>query len=400
MAKSFNPRFATPAVLDSLDRTLLCELLRPHTDSLATSGVNVADPASFDPRAFAELVMAGSGLPDGVVDLICLIEELAAPRLYDRVLACARDTGVPVDPDTTIHELVARVMIADRDALLDLRTEDFSRQRKRFDRYMTVLPKLPRQLSRTRARIGELEKSLDDEFIRLHRQRGRGVVRIHGTDEKHGFRLIIRRGDTRRNQPVIDDRDETRSRPLLHRPELYDIVRYDARHGDLLVMAKAKSEVRAYCHLIGLHLFNDRFAFDPALAPRRYSLDPIRDDGAACLERGRIDGVLDLRLDVLGLVPAGHDGTPVTIGPGDVFGVIRALGGTLSRRASLPYAVLKIRLRGERDERRVAIRPPISATYERDDASEIVEEVVERIGLLLPRSESLHGAPQTLFSMS
>ena len=39
----------------------------------------------------AALIMSGAGAPDGVVQLVCLLDELAAPRLYDKVLQCAID---------------------------------------------------------------------------------------------------------------------------------------------------------------------------------------------------------------------------------------------------------------------------------------------------------------------
>lgn len=398
MAKSFNPRFATPSVIDSIDPTQLCQILRPYRRELAKVGILIDDPNAFNPRDLAALIMSGAGAPDGVVQLVCLLDELAAPRLYDKVLQCAIEAELQLDPEMSSHELAVRLMLANPNAMLEIRTEDFVRQRKRFDRYMAMTDKVPKPKKRTRRRLDELQSALDDEFVKLHRQRDKGAVRVHSTDERNGFRLMIRHGDTRRNQPILDEQDESLTRPLIHRPELYDIVRYDARHGDLLVMAKAKSVVRAYCYLIGHHLFGDRFTFDPALAPRRYTLDPFRDDGAICLERGRIDGVVSLRLELLKMIPFGHDRTPITIGTGDVYGTLSFLGGSIPRLADLRHAVLRIGLRGERDERRVAITPPITATYERDDASEIIEDVIDRIGLLMPRAESLHGAPETLFS--
>jgi hypothetical protein len=290
-------------------------------------------------------------------------------------------------------------MLVDPITLIDLRTERTSLRPKSYQRYMAMTESIPKPKKRTRPRVRALEDALDEDFIRRFRQRGEGVVKVHCFDERHGFRLMIRRGDTRRNQLIIDDDDERKTKPFIHRPELYDVVRFDQRHGDLLINATAKTDIRAYCLLVGQHLFGDRFLFDPNLAPRRYTLNPIQDDGPACQTCADIDGVDGFRLELLQLEPPGFDRTPITIGPGDVFTALKAFGGPIESTADLIRAVFKVQVRGERRERRVVITPPITAIYERDDAGELIEELIERRGYLLPRTESLRGAPETLFSM-
>ena len=399
MARSFNPRFAKPSVLGSIDPSLLCQLLEPHREWLGRSEVSIADPATLNVDSLSLLIMTGAGLPDELVELVCLIDDLATDHMFDRVLSCARDSGVRIDDDVTSHDLAVRVMLVNPEALIDLRTERTSLRPKKYERYMAVTEKIPTPRKRTRERIAALEKDLDEDFINRFRQRSVGVAKVHDFDEPHGFRLMIRRGDTRRNQLVIDDNDESKTKPLLHRPELYDVVRYDNRHGDLLVNAKCKSDIRAYCLMVGKHLFDDRFAFDPMMAPRRYTLDPIRDNGPACLSCAHIDGLDEARLTLLRMEPPGYDSTPFTIGPGDVFHALHLIGGAIDPSAELTRAVMRFRLRGQRRERSVTLAPPITATYERDDAAEVIEQFIEHAGFLLPREESLRGAPETLFSM-
>lgn len=216
-------------------------------------------------------------------------------------------------------------------------------------------------------------------------------------DEAHGFRLSVRRGDVRRNQAVLDESDERVTRLLLHRPELFDLIRYDSRSGDLLVSPRARPEMLAYCQLIGKHLFNDRFLFDPIGAPPRYTLSPIIEEGIGCIIRGRITGVSEVRLHRLQFMLPGIK-TPLMIGPGDVFSVLAALGGRFDPKSALMNATLKIRPRGGRSEETATITPPWGASYERDDA-ELIEAVIEACGFLLPREMSLHGTPETLFSV-
>lgn len=399
MARSFNPKFAKPSVLGSIDPSLLCQLLEPHREWLGQSDINLDDPAALNLDALSLLIMTGTGLPDELVELVCLIDDLATDQMFDRVLSCAQRMGVRVEDDITGHDLAVRVMLVDPEALIDLRTERTSLRPQKYERYMAVTEKIPRPRKRTRERIQALERDLDEDFINRFRQRSVGVARVYDFDEPHGFRLMIRRGDTRRNQLVIDDDDETRTKPLIHRPELYDVVRFDERYGDLLINAKAKADIRAYCLMVGKHLFDDRWVFDPTLAPRRYTLDPIRDNGPACLSCAHIDGLEEVRLTLLRMEPPGYDCTPFTIGPGNVFEALSLIGGVLDSSAELTRAVLRFRLRGQRRERAVTITPPITAKYERDDAAEPIEQFIEQAGFLLPREESLRGAPETLFSL-
>jgi len=174
---------------------------------------------------------------------------------------------------------------------------------------------------------------LDEEFQK--RQRGRGA-RQYRYEEPHGFRLMVRRGDTLRSQPVIDD--DAQTRPLLLRSELYDVVRYDRRHGDLLVNAKAKADVRAYCILVGQHLFDDRFLFDPYLAPKRYTLEPIREQGLAALTYADIDGIECVRLVLLRLEHPDNGDAKVTLDADDVLASLSLLGGRITDALDLLHA--------------------------------------------------------------
>ena len=74
------------------------------------------------------------GLPDELVELVCLIDDLATDHMFDCVLSCARDSGVRIDDDVTSHDLAVRVMLVNPDALIDLRTERTSLRPKKYER--------------------------------------------------------------------------------------------------------------------------------------------------------------------------------------------------------------------------------------------------------------------------
>lgn len=397
MARQYNPRFATPDVLESIAAPDLIRLLRRYRKGLA--GISLDRPDRLNIPELSKRIMAGVGLPDGLVELVCMIDDLAKPGMHDRVVACAERAGIEVRIDDFGHGLVVKVMLAAAPALRDLLLEQKSLAKKSYGRYMAMTREIPRLTRATRMKMRALETALDHDFKKRRRQQGDGIVKGHMFKEPNGFRLIFRRGDIKRSVLTIDDDNGGNSKPLVYRPELYDVIRYDQRCGDLLINARSKPDTRAYCYLIGEHLFGDRFAFDPHLAPRRYSLNAIREDGPACVTCADIDGFESVRLVLLELRPPDFDSTPIRIGPGNVFAALQMFGGRIEPEAALIRAVFKILICGEQKERTLVIRPPITASFDLDDACELIEVFIERRGYLLPRSESLLGAPETLFSL-
>jgi len=400
MPKSYNPRFATPGVIASVDDADLFMFLKSFAPALRGLGLRIDGPDAIDREALSILILEGTRLPDGMLERICDLDEVARPCHRDALRALASDNGLAPDPSFSGHQLAVRVMNIDLDGVDDLLAETGHKWLRQFDRIMATTPKIPGAMKRTRARLDALGAALDEAFIRLHRQRDRGVVRVIAADETHGFRLSIRRGDVRRNQAVLDDADERVTKLMIHRPEVHDLIRYDARYGDLLIGPRAEAERMAFAQLVGLHLFKDRFMFDVNMAPPRYTLSPILEEGPGCMLRGLVAGVAELRLDRLQFRMPGYGQPPITIGPGDVFAGLAAFGGRLDPRAKLMCATLKIRPRGSRKELSAMISPPWGARYEREDAGELIEEIIERIGFLLSREMSLHGTPATLFSVS
>lgn len=208
---------------------------------------------------------------------------------------------------------------------------------------------------------------------------------------------MIRRGDILRSQAVIDEADETRR--LILRPELYDVVRYDRRQGDLLVNAKATSDAQSYCRIIGRHLFRNELLFDPVLPPPRYSLEPIRERGRSLFTCAEFEAIEEVRLSMLDLEHPSLNHVKTRLGPHDALAALQLVGGQIDPSALLQRARIDFRLVGEDRERAVFVLPPITAIYEHDELSEVIEEFIELRGLLLPRAESLDAVSQCLFTI-
>lgn len=398
MADAFNPKFAKPSVLSTIEPSLLIRLLKPYAKWLADSGIKLRNARDLDSGMLDRLslaLIAGENLPSGLPELMALIDDMSAPALYDRLQACAKKAKLEVGEKDAGADLAVRLYLKAPKLLEELRVEVASLRPRRISRYLAMVDTIPTPPRDLKRRCTTMEASLKKDFV--NRKRG-GGTRLYPFPEQNGFRLMIRRGDTLRSQAVIDEDEETRR--LILRPELYDVVRYDMRHGDLLVNARAQADIRSYCRFIGRHIFGNDFMFDGIEPPPRYTLEPIRTEGEAILTRGEFDAIEEVRLDTLELEHPELDHGGVRLGPSDVFALLPLVGGQIAPSAILTRAKFVFKIAGEKRARSAIIIPPITAIFEHDGIGDVIELFLERRGILLPRMESLRAAPNSLFAMS
>ena len=397
MAEPFRPRFLKPLILRQMSADSLFGLLRPYLGWFKAGGVRVSSPRDLDATALDQmsaLVVAGTNIPDGLPEMLTLMDEVAEPGRHDRLLALAKKAKVRADPNDPTADLAAKIYLKAPGLIEDLHVELASLRPRRIARYLAVkkaIPKVPRDWQR---RCTLVEQSLQRDFQKRHRG---GGTRVFPFSEGRGFRLMVRRGDTLRSQAVIDD--DNASRRLVLRPELYDVVRYDPRHGDLLINARAQADVRAYCHYVGLHVFGNQALFDSFEPPPRYSLEPIRALGEASIDPGEFEAIERVTLVTLDLEHPQLDHVGVRLGPDNAFTALRLVGNRIDDSAVMTRAKLGIKLAGERRTRSVIITPSITATYEHDDGAGVIEAFLEQRGFLLTRTESLHAVTEMLFAV-
>lgn len=373
MADAFNPKFAKPSVLNTIEPALLIRLLKPFAKWLAESGIKLRSASDLDSGMLDRLsllLIAGENLPPGLPELMALIDDMSSPALYDRLQACAKKAKLEVGEKDAGADLAVRLYLKAPKLLEEIRVEVASLRPKKVSRYLAMTEKIPLPPSSRilKNRCTAMAASLKKDF--LNRKRG-GGTRVYPFAEQHGFRLMIRRGDTLRSQAVIDEDEETRR--LILRPELYDVVRYDVRHGDLLVNARAQADIRSYCRFIGRHVFANDFLFDGIEPPPRYTLEPIRSEGQAILTRGEFDVIEEVRLDTLDLEHPAFDNGGIRIGPPDVFALLPLVGGRIDPSAVLTRAKFVFKIAGEKRMRAVTITPPITADYEHDVVGDVIE---------------------------
>ncbi|MEL6311206.1 MAG: hypothetical protein AAFQ17_02390, partial [Pseudomonadota bacterium] len=389
MAKTHRlTRFAKPDILRSIDPKLLVNLLAPHARWAEGNGLNLTTSDDLDYDRLALLLIGAQGdVPDALLDLICLIDDMSADRMEDQVRGLAARLKVPVGDEDANADIVVRLALHDPNALAELHVEGLSYRFRTTDRIAAISKQVPKPRKLTPQVKAHLEDVLNGDFERRGRDR---TAIVYPIENGAGFRLLISRGDTLKRQGVIEG-GERRTR--LFRPEEFDLVCYDQKHGDLLVKAKGVTDRRVYCQAIGLCLFGDRFLFDPDLSPSRYSLAPLRERGRAALTFAHIPGVEGAWLERLEVKRKDYDNGIIKICAPNVWELLELFGRPVPDAAVFFRAAIKFKLAGLKRERTLVLTPPFRCSCEQDDHGDIIEQFMDAGGYLLPRSESMREIP-------
>lgn len=385
-------RFAKPDILRSIDPALLVELLAPHAAWTEANGVNLSKQHDLDYDRLSLLLIGAHGdVPADLLELVCLIDDMSADRMEDDVRSLAAKLGIPTGEKDVNADIVVRLALHDPSALADLHVVGLSYRFRTTDRIAALSKQVPRPRKLTPQVKAHLEDVLNSDFERRGRDR---TAVVYPFETETGFRLLISRGDTLKRQGVIEDGQR---RTRLFRPEEFDLVSYDLKHGDLLIKAKGITDRRVYCQAIGLCLFGDRLLFDPDLSPPRYSLDPLRERGRAALTFAHIPGIESAWLERLEVKREDYDDGVIKIHAPHVWELLELFGRPVPSTTVFFRAAIKFKLAGLKRERTLVLTPPFRCSCEQDDHGEIIEQFMEAGGYVLPRSESLLEISPTVF---
>ena len=284
---TFNLRqFTRIETLKGIQPDRLLKLFRPYRDFLAERGLPLPDTANDHGLDYGSLMhVLGSCLtaaPQGLVDALYYIDEMATSRGMDALLAAAEAAGVKLDDDgrTTPADVAIQAWLEDRDLLQTQHAICRIYRMRSFEYFQTDRRPLPDFKTPAEAQLQGLKADLDPVFHR--RRRGVGV-QINAYPVPGGTCLRIRHGDPYRREGTMDEPGS-----VLYRPEKYDQVIYRPALGELAVHARSGWEKSLYQRKCGEHLFGDA-GFFPGTA--KYTLEPLRQYGRACPGLRRCAGV-------------------------------------------------------------------------------------------------------------
>jgi hypothetical protein len=374
-------RFSHINSLKAIQPKYLLALLEPHKPYFADRGVHLdaADGDTIDYEGLRDVLMnPDSTVPVQLVDDLFYMHELSDDHGMDSLLTAVRampaderiELDLPEGPTPT--DVAVQVRLKAPHLLERHYAQHFLRKKRSFEYYQ---PREGADLTfrmPSREQVEALEKDLDDRLEVLKRAR---CSKVFIYQKEDGVWFLVRHGQPcKREATVMEDGSGT----VYYRPEVYDVLRYDPRSGDLSINSETKRIGELYREKLGLHLFGDA-EFFPGTA--KYTLDPLLRDGEDCLACSDVVGMERVKLREVQFVWGGPLNETEVRKADDLFALYRRRGQSLPR-GHLTRAVFSVKFKDSNKPRSVSIRPSNVATFVRDDDAVLVEEWLIKRGFV------------------
>jgi hypothetical protein len=379
----FNPRrFTDPDWLGTIAPNLLAALLKPWRDYLAQRGFALPDPPTerIDCESLtAALMTPDAHAPAEMLDALYYVHETCSEDDVEALCATARGRGIVMltADSANAADIVVQIWLADRDLVMDRHAEVIAQRQRNleFFRARSVMP-WPDVEQSSRA---EIELACDDWFAAHRRGRGCKLLIFPGD---RSVSLLVRHGRGMKRE--LSHTDDGSSEPQIYRPQQHDVVVYDCAMGEIGIHATTKGERHLYLRVLGEVLFGDAAHFSPM---PKFTLRPLVEDGGAALACCDAEGIDEVRLVEYRQYRGAQFRETETRRATDVFAALaaRGLSGLLGPEPS--SATFIIKFTDSPKERRVTIRLPSTARYERTDDAQLVERWLALRGFLTMRSE-------------
>ena len=192
--------------------------------------------------------------------------------------------------------------------------------------------------------------------------------------------IVVRHGLPFRRE---GSRRDGKSAIEFYRPEIHDVLIYDPEFDEIGVHVHSRTigEQKLYLAAVGRHLFGDEEYFP---SDDRFTLDPLVERGAAALACEDVRGLEAIKLVEYQRFWGGQFKESEVRKASDIFAALgdrrrnHLAGGELKR------AVFSVKLPGETKPRKVTIRTPNIAIYDRDSDSDLVEGWLRNQGFIIP----------------
>ena len=190
--------------------------------------------------------------------------------------------------------------------------------------------------------------------------------------------FLVRHGQPFKREGSL--KKEGQSSSVYYRPEKHDVLVYNPLIGELRINAETKGVRDLYRVKFGLHLFRDEHYF-PGMA--KYTLEPLRDEGAASLICSDIDGMEWVKLTEIRYLWGGSQNELEIRKAADIFAALAAREMPMPRRAPIVGATFSVKFAEAKSPRSVSLYPPNVAKFTRDNDGAVVEEWFSRRGFIL-----------------
>lgn len=376
-------RFTKPTFLKEIGRGLLGCFLARFGQEFAEKGVTL--PAAELPEdqffdAAAKLAMSPDGLPDTFIEAAFAIEGMANDEGQERLLRALEKSDPPMDfhEDSSHADIAVQVFLANPAVFAKKHNEQRLSRLSTFEYFGNKKPVDRRDAFAMpdAATIERLTKDFDDWFP-LH-NRGKQTTHIDPYYIEGEYWFVIRHGDTFARMPTAVENREVR---ILHfRPAKDDVVVYSPERDEIRIHAGTKGERELYRQTFGIRLFGDAEHFSERKA---YTLEPLRTDGAACLDTDGITGLSQIVLrEVEWAWDNGHNEVQIKRAD-DLFAATAARGADaylVPNGARLIRASFDFYFGDSLKPRRVQVRLPNTVKVGRHCDAQIVQQWISARG--------------------
>lgn len=361
-------------------REFMAPLLLPHREYFERQGINVTKLANTDAdhqRLHAVFTQPDEEMPADLLEVLYVLDDLADEAGHDRLIAEAERQAIKLTPllqrDLSPGEFAIavqlehpRVVHVSHEKTIFRRIKNYSEFQPKGDRALT--------LSAAKARTPALEKEMQPWFASKGRSRACEIF-IYQEDEEIKFQIT--HGRPYRTDGSLN-KALKRSR-VAYRPQQHDSAVFDTETRVLRVNGN-QGEKELYRKSIGKILFGDPDHFPDG---DLYTLGPLR---GAKHPLVTVAGVVSVRLTEVWIELDDVNRFLQISRAHNLLAMVQKHTNPNLEQGQLIRAVFLVKYRSGGRERRLEVRPPNVAIYDRDRDGAAAVDLMHALKLLKPQS--------------
>ena len=372
-------RFANAASLKAIGPQHLLEFLEPYRPYFENRDLTLPTSPASDGLDYERLVYVlmspGTDTPEALLDALFFVNEMSADECMDILLEEAETKGLSLDGklDPTAADVAVQVFLQDRQLLERKHAEQYLTRARVFEYFQTQARPVPAFKQPSWVTLVALEYDLDDWFEK--KKRGRDS-RVFVYPKGDSIWFLVRHGDPFRREGSLDG-DQMSS--VFYRPEKHDVLVYESAVGELRMNACNKGEKETYRVEFGRHVFGNEDFFP---GTGKYTLEPLRRDGAVSIVCTDVDGMDWVRLREVQFLRGGTEREIEIRKANNLFAALEGRGQSMLASAPILRASFHVKFTDAKSPRIVTIRPSNIAQYTRDSDADVVEDWLQKRGFI------------------
>ena len=386
-------RFAQPDVLKNISQPNLITFLKQYENYLTKRGFSFElNDDELDLETLRQILMNPTEDMDiEFVEALFFIQEMSGDKRFEELSEQAEANNIDVHEDSTAADLALALWLHDPELLKRPHAEVMILKPKSF-MYFQSDQKSPDTFDLPKAEtMRTLEADMDAWFSKNKRGTGCRILPVSAADDEDKTYFLIRHGMPFKREGKIES---GQSKTIFYRPEFHDVIVYDRANNELAVFNKsgAKKERTMYLDLFSQHLFGQAEYFPGA---EKYTLQPLIDNGDAALACADIDGLEAVKLVEIRLQFPGLYNDRQTLQSNDIFASLKARNREFPASGKLVSASFSVKFENAKRPRRVTVRTPNVANFDRKEDSHLIERWLRKRGFVNEQQEEESTQPAT-----